>query len=318
MTKTLAAPLLDEVKLARAAVELAAQFKGHIPTRAELQSLTQSRGIDLSTRALYQTLIDSNRDFMQTIDRIEPDPSPAPAKLKLLIAPALFYKERPEFGGDGQTIAEIARACGIETDVLPVLSKGACADNAVLIWRAIESESAERIALLSMSKGGAETRLALEAHCDHPAMNKVRAWVNISGFVRGSPHADQVLASWSLKLRVRLLCLVLGADYRMVDELATYNSRWLQPFALPENITIINLFGVPLLSHIQQHNQYNRYVRLTPLGPNDGFTVLADMIVPNTLTYPLWGADHYFRTPQVSPLLYRVFEFIKSSASVVE
>jgi len=312
MAKTLAAPMLDEVKLARNADELTARFAGRIPTRSELTDITHSHGIDLATRVLYDSIIRANHDFIQTIDHIQPGSSSASAGFKLVIIPALAYKERPEFGGDGTVIAEIARACGIETEVLEILSLGACVDNAELIKSRIEQEKSTQIVLLSMSKGGAETRLALEALQYAPSSKTVRAWINLCGFVRGSPHSDQALSSLSLRVRVRLLCLALSADYRMVDELYTQNPRWLQPFALPENLLVINLFGIPLLSHIQQRNQYNRYARLMSSGPNDGFAFLSDMIVPNSHSYPLWGADHYFRTPQVSPLLYRIFEYLKS------
>jgi hypothetical protein len=318
MARTLAAPLLDEVKLAREADAVAAQFTGQIPTRSQLMDITHSQGIDLATRVLYECITRMNRDFMQTIDQVQLDPSPVATGFKLVIVPALFYKERPEFGGDGTVIAEIARACGIETEVLQIQSKGACIENTEIIKSRIKQEKTSPIVLLSMSKGGAETRLALEGLQQDPASEAVRAWINLCGFVRGSPHSDQVLSNGSLKLRVRLICLALGADYRMVDELSTRNPRWLQAFALPEKLLVINLLGIPLLSHIQQRNQYNRYVRLMSLGPNDGFSFLSDMIVPNSLTYPLWGADHYFRTPQVSPLLYRVFTYLKREISDIK
>lgn len=39
------------------------------------------------------------------------------------------------------------------------------------------------------------------------------------------------------------------------------------------------------------------------------------MLLPDTLIrpgpiYPLWGSDHLFRSPQVSPLLYRLFNLL--------
>jgi hypothetical protein len=74
---------------------------------------------------------------------------------------------------------------------------------------------------------------------------------------------------------------------------------------------VINLIGVPLHAHVQQRSLFKRYGWMQALGPNDGMALLPDLLVEPGDTYPLWGADHYFRTPQVSPLFYRVFRTVR-------
>jgi hypothetical protein len=297
----------DEVQLAADALPFAAPFNGRIPTRAEIRSLLAQHGIDLTTRILYEIIYEGNHAFIHEIDQIEPCASPKTAAFKLLIVPALLYKEHPEFGGDGKSIAEIARACQIETDVVPVASRGSCAENIKILWQAIQHEPVTKIVLLTLSKGGAEARLTLEAHRTDAAMGKVVAWVNLCGFVNGSPLFDL----FSGKLRARLISLVMGIDSHVADEMSSLNPHWSQPFCLADGLLTLNIIGMPLANHMQTRNQLDRYVRLAKLGPNDGFALSSEMLIPGSPTYPLWGADHYFRTPQVSPLLYRIFNYLK-------
>jgi hypothetical protein len=80
---------------------------------------------------------------------------------------------------------------------------------------------------------------------------------------------------------------------------------------LPPGLRVVNLIGVPLHSHVQQRSLFKRYGWMQEMGPNDGISLLSDLVVEPGLIYPLWGADHYFRTPQVSPLLYRLFRLIR-------
>ena len=58
-----------------------------------------------------------------------------------------------------------------------------------------------------------------------------------------------------------------------------------------------------------------RYLRLGRLGPNDGFVLLAELLVLPGLVHPVWGADHLFRTPQVSPLLYRLLTLLREGCA---
>jgi hypothetical protein len=81
--------------------------------------------------------------------------------------------------------------------------------------------------------------------------------------------------------------------------------------SLPPSLRVVNLIGVPLHSHVQQRSLFKRYAAMQALGPNDGMALLPDLLVEAGQTYPLWGADHYFRTPQVSPLLYKLFRYVR-------
>nr|MBA3939050.1 hypothetical protein [Planctomycetota bacterium] len=44
-------------------------------------------------------------------------------------------------------------------------------------------------------------------------------------------------------------------------------------------------------------------------GPNDGYVLLEDACIAPGHLVPLWGADHYLRTPELPPLLYRLLRW---------
>ena len=53
-----------------------------------------------------------------------------------------------------------------------------------------------------------------------------------------------------------------------------------------------------------------RYKKLSLLGPNDGMTDSYRSIFWNGKVFPIWGADHFCRTADMVPTLYKLFSYI--------
>lgn len=307
------APMLDEVGLLARAAEEAQRFQGCVPDREMLQRLAREQGIDLATAIFYHSILASPQHgpFVRAVDAETAAPLPSPSRYHLLIAPALYYQELPQYGGDGQAIAEIARACGLRVSVAPLLSKGSLSDNAAILWESLCRVEADEVLLLSLSVGGGEARMMFADHAGAPQLDKLVGWINICGLVRGIPLAAQLLRNPLRRLHARTICKVIGLDFELVRELDPAHPFWQGPVTLPPKLRVVNLIGVPLHSHVQQRSLFKRYGWMQAMGPNDGMSLLSDLIVEPGTIYPLWGADHYFRTPQVSPLLYRLFRYIR-------
>jgi hypothetical protein len=283
-----------------------AALEGRLPTETELYGATSRIGLDLATMLFYRAVLESpvHGPFIHQVNRLPSKPAPALNRPKLLIAPALFYAERPEFGGDGRLLAEIAQAHRFLVAVAPVLSRGSITENAEHLWRTIEQEPGDNLWLVSLSKGGGEVRLMLQAHAGDPAIQKLRGWINISGLVRGTPLADHY------QLGVRAFFLLAGVDSRAAAELQPGHAHWQKPLVLPPHVHVINVIGVPLRHHIRQRNMLWRYTRLARYGPNDGMAPLSNLLVQPGQIYPVWGTDHFFQTPQAQPLFHRLFAYI--------
>ncbi|MDQ5851344.1 MAG: hypothetical protein M3380_04590, partial [Chloroflexota bacterium] len=157
--------------------------------------------------------------------------------------------------------------------------------------------------------GGSDVRIALEG--SSPALDNVRVWVQICGLVRGTPLVDLYLnGSWPRRALTRGYLLAAGASLDLLRELSHARGALLaSPARLPPGLLVINVVGFPLTSHLSGTTRA-RHRQLAARGPNDGSTLLRDAIIKPGLVYPMWGADHYFRVPQASQLLYQLFLYL--------
>ena len=112
------------------------------------------------------------------------------------------------------------------------------------------------------------------------------------------PVADELLAQPLLqRLATRLSLAALGGGYGALSDLRWGPGSLLgRPFRAPPAVPAISVVGFPLSSHLSPTVR-QRHLRLAALGPNDGSTPLLDAILPGSLVYPVWSADHYFRSP---------------------
>jgi hypothetical protein len=317
MLKPFVAPMQDEVGLLAHAAEEAASYRGCIPDREELQRQVATHGIDLATAIFYQSILASSNSgpFIRAVDAEAAAPLPTKSRTRVLLVPALYYQELPEYGGDGQAIASIAQACGLQVTIAPLLSKGSLSDNANILWKSLsaleDDGEGNKVILLSLSVGGGEVRIMFAEHAGSEQLQRLTGWINICGLVKGIPLASQLLRNPLRRLHTQTVCKVIGLDFGLVCELDPAHAFWQGAMSLPVQLPVVNLLGVPLHSHVQQRSLFKRYEWMQEMGPNDGMSLLSDLMVEPGLTYPLWGADHYFRTPQVSPLLYRLFRYVR-------
>jgi hypothetical protein len=302
---------VDEVDLTwrvRATVE---SLRGTVPGIEELGHISSEHGLDFATMVFYQAVLASpvHGEFVRGVDGTRAEPRALTTRPRLLIVPAMFYRERPDLGGDGSLVATVARACGYQVDVIQTSSRGSMSQNAAIIAETMSKDTGGPAWLLSLSKGGGEVRLAMQRH-GGGWIDRVQGWINVSGIVRGSHFIDYMLGTASGRLRARAFCLALGTSYASINELQTTHAFWQESFVPAAHLRVINLVGIPLGCHVQKA-LVGRYRRLGTLGPNDGFVLLPATLIHPGPIYPLWGTDHLFRSPQVSLLLYRLFNLLQ-------
>ncbi|HEY2953170.1 MAG TPA: hypothetical protein VGK40_11330, partial [Verrucomicrobiae bacterium] len=155
----------------RALLERAAGWPEHPSvidlTADTLRQITQREGVDFATALLFDRFqkAPAHAAFVQRINRLRQFSSPSGPTLKarVVIVPAALYVERPELGGDGRLVREVAASFGLETDLIRLVSFGSVANNARLVREWLKEHSGQRIVLVSLSKGGADLKLALSA-----------------------------------------------------------------------------------------------------------------------------------------------------------
>jgi hypothetical protein len=215
--------------------------------------------------------------------------------LSVAVAPGAFYREHPQTGADGTRVRGAAAKLGCRTYVIPTQSVGSAAANGRVICDWLLRCSDERIVVCSLSKGGADVKMALAEPDAAEAFRKVVAWLNVGGIMRGSPMAAWLLQRRWLAMVYYWLFRIRGQDFGFVRELDRRGGSPLDcNFAPPWHVRIIHVIGFPLVRHIRNSRTRRWHRRLSSFGPNDGATLLADSCNLPGLILPVWGADHYF------------------------
>jgi hypothetical protein len=296
----------------RELLQRVAEWSGRTTLRdlddAALCKITRDHGIDFATALLYHAVCasDDHGPFIRRMDEILCDPSANHSQLDavLVVVPGAFYREHPETGADGRSACRMAAALGCRTHVIPTHSVGSAAANGQVICDWLEHSAAENIILCSLSKGGADVKLALARPEAPRAFRNVVAWLNVGGITAGAPMATWILNRPLLAAIYRALFWWRGQDFSFVRDIARHpNSALDLRIAAPPDVRVIHVLGFPLTSHLCERPTRRWHSRLAAYGPNDGATILADSLHIPGLVLPVWGADHYLNTHHSSETL---------------
>ena len=126
MGKLYGAAPQDDVRLAAEVMPYVDSLQGTMPDMADLQAVTAEKSTDYAAAAFYHAIraVPQHRHFIDQVDQQEIAPLLPQSGIKMFVIPAFFYREYPEVGGDGQHIIDVARACGIDAQLVAVHSTG--------------------------------------------------------------------------------------------------------------------------------------------------------------------------------------------------
>lgn len=219
---------------------------------------------------------------------------------KLLFIPGFHYVSDKTSGADFFYQRQLMRQLGLNVQLVATEEDGTVEDNAAIIASTVRAESRgkAKLVLVSTSKGGPETALALGKILQPGETSAVRAWVSVGGLMRGTILADQV-TSWPESSVARMIFLFEGIQFRGLAGLTTGASRKrMNAIRLPRSILIIQYIAAPLSGDITADVR-SRYVKLRKYGPNDGLTLLGDELLPNGITIIEPGLDHFYQDPDI-------------------
>ena len=295
--------------------EVALHAKAKIMVSNNLQR-NQIRNLNsnLATSVLYHQLLNSKKtELFKQITALDHTSSNDNNKdIKILIVPSLFYLEYPEVGGDGLLAQSIFKNNGLESEIIPINSRGSVTENKEIIRQYIVKESHPNIWLLSISKGTADLRACLQEFNGDNFPTNIKSWINFSGIFCGSILANQRSKSRLNRLFLRLICKLTGVNFHLINELTTQHNYWQQPLPFLKNIDLIHVVGFPLNSHIQPLLSH-RFIELSKQGPTDGMIDLIDTLDYPGHIFPIWGCDHFARDQKISKLLYQLCHHISNS-----
>src|SRR5713226_5414620 len=194
-----------------------------LPTAGKIQEIATREGMDAATTQLYQSILESPQHgpFVRRIDEIckRTEPRRWQSDFPLVIVPGAFYRENPRSGADGRILREQAERLGCPTGIIPIASRGTLKQNARIICDWLLDNREQPVILASLSKGGADVKMALAEPDATGAFKNVTAWVNLCGILNGTPMAEWLLSRNLAALLNRLYYRLRGQSLEFLRDL---------------------------------------------------------------------------------------------------
>jgi len=220
---------------------------------------------------------------------------------KILFIPGFHYLSDPTSGADFSGQRQLMHQLGLNVQLAAIEEDGTIEENAAIIARIVRAESRNhpRLILVSTSKGGPETALALGRVLEPGETTSIKAWLSVGGLIHGTFLADRVM-SWPKSWVARVIFSAQKIDFRSLHGLTTTASRTrMEGIRLPPHILVLQYVAAPLSGDIADDVK-GRYTYLRQYGPNDGLTLLADELLPHGITVLEPGLDHFYRDPEIN------------------
>jgi hypothetical protein len=121
----------------------------------------------------------------------------------------------------------------------------------------------------------------------------VRAWLNLGGTLQGVPLLD-----WFRQYPQRVVfdAIVWGQDWRH-DSFESLTNRVLRErfarLTVPDDIHVFNYISMSLSGDISRFG-WDKYLLMRSDGPNDGLSLLPDLLFPKGVTIVSPQGDHFF------------------------
>lgn len=280
--------------------EVYAGASGPLPNRRELKRLSRDFSLDFAALYFADRLagVPANQRYQAAFDRILSDVRQSLAAgrealrgatdgFEILFVPGYLYRSHRRTGADFRASRTILSRLGMAHDFVDTDEDGPVEANAERVVSAISAKETidRRLILVSASKSGPEVALALTAMGPDRSRH-VAAWINIVGAMQGSPMADD-------HLRHRLQYIIGKVDPEGVRSLATEPSRRrFAAFRIPPHVLVVNYIGIPLTGTISRLARRG-FDTIRAEGPNDGLSLLPDLLVPEAPTLVEMGSDHF-------------------------
>ena len=295
-----------------------------IPTREELRTISQDFSVDFASLFLVDQILKDgcnrqiNEDFKRllsekTTQRVDAAP------FMVLFMPGWDYADNGTItGADFAQPRKLVTALGMENHLVALPPTGSVEDNAKVLSDAIAMHvpSGKHILIAGASSSGPAIHLALGEMVSKEALKSVKAWLNLGGILQGSPLVDYMQLAPQRWL-FNAVVWFKGWDTQAIQSMSAQTSRpRFQRLRTDPDILVVNYLGVPLSGQLSQYSR-DKYPLLKSDGPNDGLTLLTDVIAPNSLTIVAFGSDHFFaEDPAINAKTVALMELIVSYLNV--
>ena len=272
--------------------EIASSYSMDVATLYFIQRSYQNAK-NRQAQDVYQNYLEtlSNESFGEDVVPLE--------DFYLVFVPGLHYSDTSNRGNFARQRRLLA-ANGIHNELILTDDWGLTDHNAEIVAKRLKQLSNEHdnIIVVSSSKGGLETAIALSKILKPEETKSINTWVSVGGILNGSPLADRFLR-WPKRWIVAIGLLTVKQKLKSVRDLS-YEKRAAEfkDFNFPDNIKRVHFVGAPLATQIHKRIKRN-YCSIKQFGPNDGITPLVDQVSEGGIIISELGLDHYYVSPDI-------------------
>lgn len=302
--RMLAEPESEEV------MALFAAYAGRPLNTNTLAEIAAAHSMDVATLYFLQRAYtneqnaraqDSYLDNLDVLNACNTGEPLAPLKdYYVAFVPGLDYNDTTN-GGNFARQRRLLTAGGVANELILTEDWGLTDANAEVVAKRLKELSAEheKIIVVSASKGGLETAVALGRVLKQEETTSIKAWVSVGGILKGSPVADTYL-HWPKCWKAEIGLLFVGKDIGTVQDVS-YEKRASEFDGLmfPEHIKCVHFIGAPLTTQVHKRIRSHYCSIKEEFGPNDGITPLADEVSTNGIIISELGLDHYYSSPDI-------------------
>ncbi len=300
--------------------KLESEIENSLPTRENLQKISLEFSVDFAALFFVDRLMRQQgnsqlqKDFLKNLDSVRGGNTEYQRKdIRILLVPGYDYKENGHItGADLSKPRALLESVGYQVDFVDIDPLGSVEENAVYLKEHILNMGNKKIALAGASSAGPAIHLTLGKLLRPEEAKSIVAWLNLGGILQGSPLLDQ----FSSGLKGWLFSLILWfkgwKKYSFESMYAEVSRRRYKTLGVPTHVAIYNYLGLSLSGNISRFAK-DKYQMMLADGPNDGLTLLPDIIAPNSSSILSANTDHFFaEDPEIDrktlALLITIFE----------
>ena len=274
-------------------------FGDRIQNHLDLRRLARVQSVDFAALFFADQLLSlernaaTNRRFRMHLDRaLRGDALVAdPDGIVVALVPGYDYRMTGyATGADIQDQVAILGKLRLRVEFIDVDPIGTVLEGADVIEEALERLGEEQVVVAGPSSVWPAIHTALSRL--GPGSG-VLAWLNLGGTLHGVPLLD-----WFQKFPQRLVfdTVVWAQDWRH-DSFESLTTRVLrerfEALAIPEEIQVNNYVSMSLSGDISDFG-WDKYLLMRADGPNDGLSLLPDLLFPDGRTIVSPKGDHFF------------------------
>ena len=297
--------VLDSLK------SIAKEYEGRTIQSKELTNITKTYNIDLASyyflqlhynKPINKSAFESYQFYFNALNNnrsIE-----ELHKLKeyfVAFVPGFAWKEDVTTGADFDRQRRLLKSLEIEHCLIETDEWGLADTNAKFIANQLVhlNKKNQKIILVSASKGGLETSIALGKYVNHESINHLKYWISVGGILQGSPLADAYLNGYKYWFAKFMLWWKKKDRDFLKDISHDLRKETFKNLRFPKNVQRIHFVGIPESNAIGERIKKRYLSMVKNYGPNDGLTPLAEELTEGGIVIPEIGLDHYFQHPKI-------------------